>query len=100
MTTTLMKTEGVNWREEMVENDLWDYPLKYVPVPPVMQMVEEIEFLRTALTAEAEHTKRMKECIEWVLRDAAYKAPEQAATWWANRARPMLQGAIAPKGET
>ena len=39
-------TERRNWRQMMIDENLWDYSLKWVPVPPVREMVEEIEKLR------------------------------------------------------
>lgn len=41
-----MTKPRVDWRAELVKENLWDYPLKSVPVPPVREMVEEIEQLR------------------------------------------------------
>lgn len=36
----------IDWRAQMIAEKLWDYSLKFVPVPPVREMVEEIEQLR------------------------------------------------------
>lgn len=49
--TEILPTDRVNWRQQMIDENLWDYSLKWVPVPPVRQMVEEIEQLRLEIDA-------------------------------------------------
>ena len=75
--------DRTDWRKLLVDEHLWDYRLKAVPVPLVREIVEEVESLRSDLAAaqdelrdlEIELTRARKQ------RDIAHTLLRESKQW-------------------